>query len=124
MPQRTTIPTIARWKMRVTTTYNGADEVVEKKKKKKRSFVFYVPISIYNLLILNSRSSLFHNYRIWLWAFLAHGLPLGRAGFMQKPAQAQAHGPLASRIETFFLASARALATTPSPMAEPTTIIS
>jgi len=46
--------------MRVTTTYNSADEVVEK----KRSFVFYVPISTYNPLILDSRSSLFHNYRI------------------------------------------------------------
>jgi hypothetical protein len=77
--------------MRVTTTYNGADEVAE---KKKRSFVFCVPISRYNLLILDSWSSLFHNYRICLWAFLAHGLPPGQAGFMQKPAQAHTHGPL------------------------------
>jgi hypothetical protein len=78
--------------MRVTTTYNGADEVAE---KKKRSLIFCVPISIYNLLILDSWSSLFHNYRICLWAFLAHGLPPGQAGFMQKPAQAHTHGPLA-----------------------------
>jgi hypothetical protein len=66
--------------MRVTTTYNSADEVVKKKKKKKkkkRSFVFYVPISIYNLLILDSRSSLFHKYRIWLWAFFGPWASLG-----------------------------------------------
>ena len=56
------VPTIAGYKMRVTTIYNSADEVVEKKK----SFVFYVPISIYNPLILDSRSSLFYNYYIWL----------------------------------------------------------
>jgi hypothetical protein len=43
IPQRTTVPTITRWKMRVTTTYNGVDEVVE---KKRRNFVFYVPISV------------------------------------------------------------------------------
>jgi hypothetical protein len=30
---------------------NGAGEVIEKKKKKKESFVFYIPISAYNLLI-------------------------------------------------------------------------
>src|SRR5277367_4724519 len=48
------VPTIAGCKVRVRTTYNSADEVVEK----KRSFVFYVPISIYDLLILGSRSSL------------------------------------------------------------------
>ena len=77
--------------MRVTTTYNGADEVVE---KKRRSFVFCVPISIYNLLILDSRCSLFDNSRIWLWAFGLGRLPVGRAGFMQKPVQAQACGPL------------------------------
>jgi hypothetical protein len=44
----------------------------------KRSFIFYTPISIYNLLTLDSRSSLFHNYRIWLWAYpgpwAIHGL--------------------------------------------------
>jgi hypothetical protein len=57
--------------MRVTTTYNGVDEGVEK----RRIFVFYVPISIYNLLILDSRSSLFHNYRIWPWAFGPMGYP-------------------------------------------------
>jgi len=53
---------------------NGAGGVAEK----KRSFVFYTPISIYNLLILDSWSSLFHNYRIWLWAYpgpwAIHGL--------------------------------------------------
>jgi hypothetical protein len=53
---------------------NSAGGVTEK----KRSFVFYTPISIYNLLILDSRSSLFHNYRIWLWAYpgpwAIHGL--------------------------------------------------
>jgi len=54
IPQRTTVPMI----------YDGADEVVE---KKRRSFVFHVPISIYNLLILDSLCSLFHNYRIWPW---------------------------------------------------------
>src|SRR5450755_4278096 len=58
--------------MRVTTTYNGVDEVVE---KKRRIFVFYVPISIYNLLILDSRSSLSHNYRIWPGAFGPMGYP-------------------------------------------------
>jgi hypothetical protein len=46
--KRIIVPTIAKWKMRVTTTYSGVDEVVE---KKRRIFVFYVPISIYNLLI-------------------------------------------------------------------------
>jgi hypothetical protein len=32
IPQITTVPMIAGWKMRVTTTYNGIDEVVEKKR--------------------------------------------------------------------------------------------
>jgi hypothetical protein len=58
--------------MRVITTYNSVDEVVE---KKRRIFVFYVPISIYNLLILDSRSPLFHNYHICPWAFGPMGYP-------------------------------------------------
>jgi hypothetical protein len=61
-PRGQTVPTVARWKMRVTTTYNGVDEAVE---KKRSIFVFYGPISIYSPLILGS---LFHNYRIWTWA--------------------------------------------------------
>jgi hypothetical protein len=48
--------------MRVTTTNNGAVEVIEKKRRNS------VPIPIYNLLILDSQSSLFRNYRIWPWA--------------------------------------------------------
>jgi hypothetical protein len=34
--------------------------------------------------------------------FWAHGLSMGRAGFMQKPAQAQACGPLASLAGAFL----------------------
>jgi hypothetical protein len=56
--------------MRATTTNNGTDGVVE---KERRIFVFYIPVSICNLLILDSRSSLFHNYRIWPWAFRPMG---------------------------------------------------
>jgi hypothetical protein len=58
--------------MRATTTNNGTDGVVE---KERRIFVFYIPVSISNLLILDSRSFLFHNYRIWPWAFRPMGYP-------------------------------------------------
>jgi hypothetical protein len=58
--------------MRAMTTNNGTDGVVE---KERRIFVFYIPVSICNLLILDSRSSFFHNYRILPSAFMPTGYP-------------------------------------------------
>jgi hypothetical protein len=53
--KKTTVLTITRWKMRVMATCKDAGEDVE---EKKRSFISYVPISVYNLLILDSQISL------------------------------------------------------------------
>ena len=62
----------------MTMTYNGPDEVVE---KKRRSFVFYALISIYNLLILDSRCSLFQGaltigFQATVWVYPFEILPL------------------------------------------------
>ena len=75
---------------------SGANRVAEKK------FVFYTPISIYNLLILGSRSALFHNYRIWPWAYPGPWISMGWAGFFGWPMKAQARGPLVHKGEGSF----------------------
>jgi hypothetical protein len=50
-------------------------------------FVFYLSISLHNLLTLDSRSSPFHNYHIWpkAWGFLGSGKALGKARTNPRP---------------------------------------
>jgi hypothetical protein len=65
--------------------------------------VFYTPISIYKLLILDSRPSPFHNYCIWSWAGLLAQDFMGWAGQGPKACKTRAQGPLS--VDTVILIS-------------------
>jgi hypothetical protein len=66
--------------LRIARATSGKDE--------ESFFVFYLSISLYNLLTLDSRSSPSHNYCIW---------PPAGQGFRQKAGQAQARALLGTQ---------------------------
>jgi hypothetical protein len=60
----------------------------------RREILYSIHPFLYNLLILDPRSALFHNYRIWLWAYPGPWAIMGWAGFFGWPMKAQARRPL------------------------------